>query len=352
MMMRMILSSLIFSSNAFAQMAAPSFFKDMKAVNPAIITMRKEANVRMRGQVDDVKKTQKATSDDSSFVANEVSKTRLENVNFFKGSRGGGFTTELVLDHTAGQKKSDLVDSSNNTSGYTTNARSSYLNFSVGSPGKIGLSGIYVNYKSDYKYTGKYNGQSYSNSYSNKTSVIGARGGVVYGGPLSLGFIAEYDRFSVFRDGKPGKEIILGMAFAATGSKYHFEFGVELDPFTKQDQDPTGRESPMPMKFSLLAEVKYDKITFGYKGRAFRGRYQDLDRIIQSQMLFNEIGQEIRLEHSFNFSLGGSRGLGFGGSASFSKSKTQEASAVFSTAKKSDTDTRAASMALEVSYSY
>lgn len=104
--MKFLIILLFLSKNAFAQMTLPSVFPEMKAVNPAVLSLRKAGNMRVTAQVDKIKKIQHVTNlDGQAFIVDENSDIDLKNVNFFRSGRGGGITTEFSADYATGEKK-------------------------------------------------------------------------------------------------------------------------------------------------------------------------------------------------------------------------------------------------------
>ena len=212
------------------------------------------------------------------------------------------------------------------------------------------ISALYLNYNDQYKYQNTINGTSYNADYSFKSSITGVRIGAIYGTQaFSFGPIAEYDKYDKSYGGISG-QYIFGGAIASSSSNSLLELGFEIDPFAKSANPNVA--DPTPMKVSLLAEIKWGAVTLGYKGMAFKGRYQDLDRIIQTRLVFGDIGQDTRLEHRFNFSLGGTSGINLGGAASFSKTTTKEKALLFSSDNKHETQTQAIGLSGKLSYSF
>ena len=334
---------------SFAQMAAPSIFSEMKSVNPAILTMRKSGVSQASAQVDSITKDQQIEKlDATTFSANVNSKIQMLDLNAYRGGRGGGYTTEFVIDSTFGKKISSIVDSLNSNSTNTEKASSSYLSFSIGSPSKTGLNLFYVNYKNEYIYQSTVNGQNYNSNFSGKATLMGAKPGIVFGdNNQSIGLTFQFSKLDN-TNSSPTTQKQLGGAIGLGAGNLHFELGVEFDPFTKRNtiynSDGTLVKSPMTLKLSLLAETKIAGFTLGYKGMAYRGQYTDFDRLIQSQMIFSNLGSDTRIEHTFNFTLGGASGLGIGGSASYSNSNTPEKSNLFSSNNTHPTQTKAISL--------
>lgn len=345
-----------FSINSFAQMALPSVFPETKTVNPAALTMRKAGNFRATALVDSIKKTQHIKDlDGVEFVLDENTKIDLVNANIFKAGKGGGVTTEIAGEYVSGKKTTSFVDSSNTTTTFTTDSSSNYLNLSIGTPSKLGLGLVYVNYASKFSFSQKVNGTDYKQTMDMKTSIIGARPGIVIGSPnFSVGLLAEYDKISNSgaASGAPESQKIFGAAVGIRIANILFEVGIEADPTSKATDPVTNVKMPMPMKLSFISEFKIWSITFGYKGMMFKGSYMDLDKIIQSQMVYGNLGDETRLEHVFNFSLGGDTGFGLGGSASFSSSTTKEKSNIFFSKNKHETKSTEVAASIKLSYNY
>lgn len=98
MLIKLVLIPFLFlSSTAMAQMTLPSVFPDMKSVNPAVISLRKLGHVRLSAEVQNIKKEQNVTElNGTPFVYDDKSTVTLSNINFFRGGKGNGFTTESI----------------------------------------------------------------------------------------------------------------------------------------------------------------------------------------------------------------------------------------------------------------
>jgi hypothetical protein len=338
--------------HAFAQMAQPSVFPEMRSVNPGLIALRKLGDIKASAQVNSIKKEMDMTD----LSMKDKSKISLTDANFFRGGKGGGLTTELSVDYATGKKESKIE--SNNGLSYTFNTKtsSSYVNLALGAPG-FGIGLTHVDYKSQFDFSFNMNGQAYSSSNTGKVTSNGAKPGIVIGGPnLALGITGEYNQIKFNNSSSTSgtqKQRIIGVALGGGGGNSIIELGVEVDPFVKLEPSPGTTTKPkMPMKVSFLAETKIGSLTLGYKGMGFMGQFIELDKIIPTQLVYSNSGDDLRLEHVFNFAFGGSSGLSFGGSASYGNSKTKEKSTTFAGSSKYDTKTTEMAVAVKIGYVY
>lgn len=345
----------VFSPFAFAQISLPSVFPEMRSINPAVISLRKTGHVKLSGQVDKIEKTQKVEQiNGSPFVFDDKSQIDLTNINFFRGGKAPGFTSEWYFDYTKGDKVTEITDASDQKSEYTTDTSSYYASYAFGSGRGWGLQLHYVGYSSDYRYNATINGDNQSSSFKQKISVMGARPGIVLGShSLALGIFGEYNKFEADARGAPESSALVSVALGSGGPNGLIELGVEADPITEQEEDTaSGKKPPMPMRVSLILERKFSRLTLGYKGMFYKGQFLDFDKIIQNQLVYRSTGDDVRLEHIFNFSFGGSKGFSLGGSASYSNYTAKETSSIYASSDKHDTEIKAMSVALRIGYVY
>lgn len=337
-----------------AQMSRASVFPEMRSLNPAVISSRSLGSYKLSGSYTTIEKEQKVTNlDGNPFIFNEKGDITLSNVNFFRGGKGGGLTSELVIDHTTGERDSKVSDGSGSQSSYKTETSSSFLNMAFGLSSGLGLGFTYVDYESSYNFQGTFNSQALSESYSSEVNVIGVKPGIVFGSKTAaLGLTVEYQKFSTKgAGGAPSKLIFFGAGLSFGSKDTLFEFALEVAPGADTGNMP-GQEKMTPMKFSFLTEMKLSFITFGYKLNAYKDGFIELDKVIQAQLIYAGAGDETRLEHIVNFSFGGDKGLNFGVSASYSSSAEPEKSSLYGSTNKHPTETTEMSGAVKIGYVY
>lgn len=148
-----------------------------------------------------------------------------------------------------------------------------------------------------------------------------------------------------------------GFALGIIGNKFQFAFGYEAPLIDPDSVAPEGAEveqgpkEPTPTRLSFLIETKFGVITLGYKFAQYTGRFTEIKNLLPSQLLYPNAGNEPRVEHTVNFSLGGSKGLSFGVSAFLSETETQESSILIANSQdKLNTTTKAQGVAVKLGY--
>ena len=339
-MYRLILVSFFIVSSAFAQMTLPSVFPDMKSVNPAVISLRKQGQIRLSGQHDQINKRQEVLEDDGSRAFLEKNEIELTNSNFFMAGKGDGFTSELYVDFTKGERTTYL-DQGGQETDYVTDTSSYYVGYAFATKSRYGLEMHYVGYQAEYDYNFTFGSENFQQSIDTTISAYGFRPGVIFGSPkFSLALFAEHNFFTAKTkmdpppqdggDGNPDPKFsVVGVAIGGGSPNGLFEIGLEVDPISKREKDEyTGVTPVMPMKFSLLAEKRFSSFIIGYKFMGYKGNYMELDKIIQNQLVYSSQGSDMRMEHVINFAFGGSRGFSFGASGSYSDTEIDEKSSL------------------------
>jgi|GEM_PF-2970271 hypothetical protein len=360
-----LLLSLFVSSAAFAQMTLPSVFPDMKSVNPAVISLRKQGQIRVSGQHDQINKRQEVLEDDGSRAFLEKNEISLTNTNFFMAGKGDGFTSELYVDFTKGERTT-FLDQGGQETDYITDTSSYYVGYAFATKSRYGLEMHYVGYQAEYDYNFSFGSEDYAQSIDTTISVYGFRPGVIFGSPkFSLALFAEHNFFTSKTKMDPEPEegagsgpdpafSVVGVAIGGGSPSGLFEIGIEVDPISKREKDQnTGVTPVMPMKVSLLAEKRFSSFIIGYKFMGYKGNYLELDKIIQNQLVYSSQGSDTRMEHVINFAFGGSKGFSFGASGSYSDTEIDEKSSLDPTGEDLyPTKVRSFSVGLRLGYVY
>lgn len=363
LLIRVLVPFVFLSTNALAQMTLPSVFPDMKSVNPAVISLRKLGHVRLSAEVQNIKKEQNVTElNGNPFVYDDKSTVTLNNINFFRGGKGNGLTTEFFADYTTGKKETELVSQDGTTSDYTTDTSAMFASYAFGGH-RWGLELHYVGFNSSNDYTVNINGENQTGGIEQTTTLMGVRPGIIFGSPsLSFALFAEYDNLSStlkskdpnekVSGGSPSTFVIAGFGIGTGSPNGLLEIGIETNPIYSEKDPQTQKKLPIPMKISLVAERRFSKLILGYKGMAFQGEFIDLNKLIQNQLVYATSGDDIRLEHVLNFSIGSSKGLSVGASASYSNTVGEEKSSIYAGSDKHDTKSTAMSVSARVGYTY
>jgi hypothetical protein len=358
-----ILFSLIIAKTAYGQMTLPSVFPDMKSVNPAVISLRKSGMVKLSAAQDKIERKQKITNlSGTAFPADQKDDITITNINLFKGGKGGGTTTEWVVDYTVGKQKTNFVTPTETTNENQT-ATAYYGKYAWGFGSKWGLQIHYLHYQSNFKYSVEYLGDTQSDEIDMTISMPGIRVGKIIGSPsLSFGLIAELNAFSnktntsdtsIETEEAGFKPLpIIGIAIGSGSPKGLLELGLEIDARPPEEDLATGEKASIPFKASFIAERRFGKLILGYKGMYYRGNFLDFDRVIPIQLVYQGAGDEGRIENVFNFSFGPDKGFSMGGSIFASNTKTKEKSSVFTSENKHDTQTKLFGISIRMGYVY
>lgn len=353
----------LLTGNAFAQMTLPSVFPDMKSINPAVIALRKSGMIKFAASQDKIEKNQKLkTLNGGTFNADQKDEITINNINIFKGGKGGGTTSEWMIDYTQGKLDTTFLTATE-TSQYDQTATSIYAKYAWGFASRWGLQVHYVSYQAKYKYDINVGGTTASDQIDMTIMLPGVRIGKIMGSPaLSLGLIAEVSLYkNDTKTDDPTAQVegggikpltIIGAALGSGGPNGVIELGLEIEARPPEKDLQTGESRPIPMKGSLILERRFGKLILGYKGMYFLGNFMDFDRVIPIQLVYSNSGSAGRLENSFNFSLGSDKGLSLGGSIFASNTKTQEKSGVFSSTEKHDTTTKLFGVSVRLGYVY
>lgn len=341
-------------TSAFAQMSRPSVFPEMRSYNPAVISYRKSGDYKLAVAQNNIEKKQNFDFDGTgSFTFKEDSDISLTNANFFRAGKGGGFTSEFIVDYTTGSKESKITETSGTVSKYETDTTSLFSNLSFGFANGVGLGLTHVSYESSYSFNGSIHGQAINENQKSEVSVLGVKPGIVFGGKNGgLGLTFEYQKYSTKgSSGAPSSMMFVGIAASVGSDKTLIEVAAEISAKELENNLP-GEKAQRPIKFSFLTEMKLSFITVGYKLNAYSGGFIELDKVIQAQLIYSGGGDETRLEHIVNFSFGGDKGFNFGLSGGFSSSSEPEKNGLFFTTRKHATETTEISVAAKIGFVY
>lgn len=325
----LLFSFVLITKKAQAQLAGPSLFSEVKSINPALISNRKQGQYTLIANTGTFEKNQDIDQSQEADLNSSIS-----GLSFFRGGKGSGFiTTELSIISQTGTREikfrgSDPID-------FNSDITSSYaqLSFSLGSYLGIGITK--QSFLLDQNFYMDFSGSIFDSDEKIDRDSLGIKvGALVPLGIMRLGIyyeIASVDQeVSSERPSLPESSIsrqnkIIGIGLGFVTNNFHLEFGVEqflnpekglLEEDSSPDPDPRNR-------LSLTIETKLWGLAVGYTGRMYQDGYQDPEDTVINQLIY-ENSVEDRVEHIINFSLGGSSGLSFGGSFSFSETEGDE----------------------------
>lgn len=364
-----IATSLLFISKAQAQIANASIFPEMKSVNPAVIGHRKIGQYLVSGSKTSVTKNTKLEQSKGSPIEGKIdTKIKLDNYNFFRGGKGGGlFTTELGYDNVQGDK-SDTIIYSDSPVEVTSKASNSYANVAIAIGKYIGIAYTNIKYKYDVNFRQSFGGttvdtRSYTDFNINtyrpgfRTDFLGFQFGsyfdlIKFSGKQEFSFQATGTTTSsqtkaAFPDSK-----ILGLAIGKATPRFNFEISYESMPWEKKPEGVT-EEQETPKRYSGILEFKLgSKLTLGAKYNLYKSVFTDLDRIINSQMLYGNMNGSSRTETIFNFAWGNDKGIAIGGSFSYANFTSKEKPDVINTTQKQEVTNKSLGYGLKVGYSF
>jgi hypothetical protein len=152
--------------------------------------------------------------------------------------------------------------------------------------------------------------------------------------------------------------ISYGLGLGYFSNKYHFE--VSLEKISKQTLEQSNTylmdvaTPAVGSRVSAVAEVKFGKIGLGVRIRKIEGNYSDLEQLISSNMLYQNVeNSDERMETGFNFSYGDGNGISLSGFYSSSTLDTEEVNPMFQgDTTEYVTETTTTAFGITVSYVY
>jgi len=148
-----------------------------------------------------------------------------------------------------------------------------------------------------------------------------------------------------------------GVGLGHSSNAHHIEFS--LEKITKQilnkpDDLPLEMDvAPLASRINMVGEFRYTRFAFGVRYRIIKGNFYDLEDIISSKLLYEEMSQtDERTETTFNFSLGQQKGITYSAFYSASKVNTEEESVIFQNDILYPAITKSKAMGINISYIY
>ena len=342
--------SLLYTHLGFTQIAASSVFRETKSINPAIVSMRPAGAFSLLGSSDKVTKTQDQSEnyDNGEAIAEiEVNRSAI-----FYGGRGGGFTSELFIDISKGDKKTTLKADDQETS-FEDKIISNFSLLSFGFSPNFGLSIGMANSEYQNKYEGTFNGYSFSSDFEYKGNTLITRIGTTFGSSVAAGMFLEMSQTQGTNKSEDLSEstsdtgYAAGIGFASKSNSHHYELSFEIIPFL---DDSNGDASSFPQRLMLTLEQRLSFITFGYSGRLYRNGFGDTENMIYTNLVFNDFTKD-RIEHKFNFAFGAERGHSLSGSLTLSDTTSVQPDIV-SVGSEEKYETRIQELGISIKYSY
>lgn len=329
-MIKFILSLVLFlcvQGQAQAQIASASLFGNMKNINPAVISKRQAGQYTFIAEMISAEKTQ--TLDSGTKGEAEITS---QDFNFFRGGKGGGFTTELFIKSAAGEM--ERVDKATDGSTETADADvgSTLIKYAM----SFGNLGVGLTYS---KFTNTTTGTLTQLNTDQTNTAMGLSVGMAIDIGLDLAIYGEFFNVSTdynfaVGDGAGGatadqgtaggSAIQIGAGLGFSGKSSHFEVALEkpLGPVSVKTDDGQLKEV-QAMRLSGTAEFRLGGIRLGYTGRAYINGYFDQEKQLYNSLIFLA-SEDVRLEHNVNLSLGGDKGLSISGGFSMSEIENKE----------------------------
>jgi hypothetical protein len=326
------------SYNVHAQVTGPSFFPQMKAVNPAAINGRTIGMFSAGALKDQITKDQDistptaSTQGGSGFGSGSTAKTEIDLTRFqaFYGGKGGGLTTEFTANNASGTKDFTLSQPGQSQTS-ETDVTSTFMNLGVGLGKLLGVSAGLISEEFNYNENFSFGGQSFNSQFKTEISGMILRGGVIIpmGFNLSVYYehaVAEFKAagtgFNQTSETNFGR---VGLGFGINGAKTRFEVAYERDiAYEAPENAAPEQEDLAPSRATLTLEMKLGGFTLGYTGRYYIDGFADLENLTYNNLIYASAFEEARLENFINFALGQSKGHSFSGSLYVTSTETDE----------------------------
>jgi hypothetical protein len=363
-------SLILFICNiAFAQIANNSFFPNNRSINPGVAHLREKGFLSLESSKTSISKKQDILT--GGILDGVSTDVELEKTTFFGAGKVGFMGIEVLAD-----KENGTTIEGFETSSYerktTTEGSSSVVN-GVLDLGIVGVMLASANYAYDYDFhvdeppnlnrethkkeleynllrigsAFEFKGISIGAFYSVQTAE-GEVESILYNPTNGVPAPSEYSDLEY-------ETISYGIGLGYVSKKYHFE--LSLEKITDQDLKQSNTylyDENTPTKgqrLSGVAEVRFGKLSLGFRARQIEGGFADLEQLISSNMLYLDAEEgSSRLETSFNFAYGDSKGLSISGFYSTSNVETEEESDLLDNGETYDTTIETISYGVSLSY--
>ena len=367
--MKTLVIFMFFTLSVFSQIANNSFFPSNKSINPGVAHLREKGFLSIESSKTTINKKQ----DIQSGGILDVVKTDvdLSKTTFFGAGSYGFIGIEVLADNEVGETVKSFETSSyeRNT---TTEGESSVL-YGIIDLGIVGIQVASADYQYNYDFhvdePPNLNRETHKKQLDYNLLKVGSAfefSGISIGAFYSIQ-TAEGDVESILYNPTTGAPApsefsdleyetrAYGIGLGYFSKSYHFEFSLEKITDQKLKQSNTylyEEETPTSgQRISAVMEAKFGKLSLGFRARKIEGGFADLEQLISSNMLYinSDEGDE-RLETSFNFAYGDSKGLSLSGFYSTSRLDTKEESELLDDGFKYDTLIETLAYGLNISY--
>lgn len=372
MLLLLLISISFFSHNSYSQISDASFFPSMKSINPGVAHMRRHGFVALDLSKKDVERNHDVPL--GGIVGGIKTEVDLKKGTLFRAGKGPGITFELLFDKEIGEKV-ETINSTTFGKRVTSNEASSTY-----AGGILDLKYIGISYgRANYKYLNEFRiGEPPNVSAKDVNERLDYNnikiGSAIKIGPLRLGAFMQSLKSSgefayTFYDPTTGNKGTTekypvttssngyGVGLGFSGDNFRIESSLERmygNSLNISKDYPGEAHTPPPAsRVGMVAEMKFTKIAFGVRVRQIKGNYTDLEDLISSNLLYGNLeADDTRLETTFNFGFGISKGFSFSGFYTQSKVSSEEKSPVFDNGLKYDALTISKAIGINVSYVY
>lgn len=372
MLLFVIFTALLSSQFSFAQIADASFFPSVKSINPSVAHMRRNGFVALDVSKKNVEKNHDVPL--GGIVGGIKTDVELKKGTLFRAGKGPGITFELLFDKENGEKTETINSTSSGLRTISNEASSNYYG------GMLDLKYFGLSYaKAQYDYLYEFRIGTPPNVSAKDINQHLDYTNLKLGSAIKIGFLRlggflsslkstgefTYTYYDPNTGNKGTTEKFpvttsangYGIGLGASGENVRVEASLERmygNTLSISEDYPDETEVPPPSsRLSVTGELKFTKIAFGVRVRQIKGNYTDLEDLISSNLLYGNLeAEDTRLETTFNFGFGISKGFSVSGFYTQSEVSAEEKSPVFDNGLKYDAVTKSKAMGVTISYVY
>ncbi len=351
---------MFYCSKVEAQIATSSFFGQIQSINPGVLNKRRAGFMSLGGAKDQYTKEQKFNADEvqGSSGGSAESLANINNINFFRGGKGGVATSEFNFISTKGNLKETVTLENNSITSTESDAKVTYASFQT-ALSAIGIGGSFFQYDYSNSYNIVLDGDNYEGDFTAKiNSLFLSAGWAGSIGQLRIGLMSRLVRSSLQSTGTSELEnvsnssfgVLVGAGLGIETNNFHFEIGLETPlADAKPPENAIDVNRATPMRVSGVVEFKWGSMVLGYIGTLYSGAFNDASTTVENQLIYTS--PENRLVNKFNIAFGVSKGFSVSGSFASSTVTTQEKVPFYGTTNLA-TQVKSKSVSVELSYVY
>jgi hypothetical protein len=371
--MKGLLASLFISticSSAWAQIAGSSFFPSVHSINPGVAHQRAQALLSLDGSKKDINKEHEVTT--GGIVGGVQTDVALQKNTLFGATKGSAVTFEGLFDYETGDKTEHINSTTYGKRDVTNSAKSMYAGGIVDF-GLIGLGAATAKYETFNRFRVGTAPDVNANDLKAEINYTMLKAGSAYNfsgftvGAYVMQRTANADYTYTYYDPQTGAQgstevwpaktqsLGYGVGIGFTGKSFRLEGSVEK----MEESDLDAKENPLEIikappqsaRLSVAGEVRFGKLSLGARVRQIMGNFADLEELIPSNLLYNDLASsDERLETFFNFGWGSDKGLTYSAFFSQSTAETKEESTIFMNGTKYPAKTTSTAYGVNLSY--